>query len=258
MRRLLLGAGKDVRDAFDAYARALYAKVVAHIGFAADRAKDDHRSPQLRAVVFARSCACRDPTAVATALAQWDAYVATGAEISADLRGVVYSTALRERGRPVFDKLRAMHGAARNGDASEAIRIVRILGSAADTEELVAEAIEYALSDAVRAQDAYTTLVAASGNEHGQRLFERLIVERFDVLWAKFPGMILSRVIKAIENMVDPAVGDRVLAFLDTLKEERRGAILRSAQQGVEGMRVTAAWRARDLAAISAFLVSSQ
>ena len=68
-------------------------------------------SAALLAVCFsaaAASAAVKDPKATAAALSQWDALVSEGKAIPADLRNAVYATALRERGREAFDKLKIL------------------------------------------------------------------------------------------------------------------------------------------------------
>jgi hypothetical protein len=121
-------------------------------------------------------------------------------------------------------------------------------------QELCEEAVDYCLSPKVKAQDAMFTLITVAANEEGQKVYERTLLEQYPLLESKFPGMIIGRVYKAVENMIDPAVGDRVSEFVGSLSEEKRGQIERSVKQGVEALKVSAAWRARDAKSIVEFV----
>lgn len=258
--KLLPGQSQEVKDKYDQFARKLFGPIVARVGLKPNPEKDNHRTSQLRTAVFGRAAAAKEPSAVAAALNYFDEAIAAGAAtdtnkntIPSDLRGLCYATAIRERGAAVMALLKKMHLAAQGVDAVEVGRLVRTLG-AGNTQALCQEAVEYVMSEAVKAQDAFVALVVVAGNEHGQAAFEKLLLGRWAEIYKKFPGMIMTRVVKAVENSMDLTLGERLLKLVDGLPEQERGSVLRSAQQGAEGQKVLAAWRERDGASLKKFV----
>eukprot|EP00331_Platyophrya_macrostoma_P008676 CAMPEP_0176409954 /NCGR_PEP_ID=MMETSP0127-20121128/2788_1 /TAXON_ID=938130 /ORGANISM="Platyophrya macrostoma, Strain WH" /LENGTH=880 /DNA_ID=CAMNT_0017789397 /DNA_START=31 /DNA_END=2673 /DNA_ORIENTATION=- len=251
IRNIVCTLGDEALAAFNAFFCNLYRPQLLKLGYLPNPASDTHRSAQLRGTLLSRLASLGDKETIAAALEMFQGR--NEVSISADLRGAVYSTVVREGGSAEFETLKTM--SLETTEAMERARCLRALG-ASSNPSLLHAAIDFGLSDAVRAQDAIYIFGAIAGNPKSQALYANALMEHWARFWARLPGMILSRIVKAIECSADSSIADKLTAFWATVDEQQRMAMERSFLQGVETIRANAKWAARDGAEISKFLLS--
>ncbi|CUG87639.1 aminopeptidase, putative [Bodo saltans] len=251
IRAMVYTQGAAALSKLNAFFKALYAPALATLGYA-PVASDNHRTAQLRASLFGRLTTIGDEAAIQAALQLYDNRDA--APIAADLRGTVYATAVRERGAVALAQMRSV---AENTatDAMERSRALRAMASSRDAA-LLREVIDFGLSESVRAQDSLYIFVTIAGNPVSQALYIDCLTSKWLQFWTRLPGMMLGRIVKAVESSADSALADALEAFWPSVDEQQRQAMDRSFRQGVEGIRNNAAWAARDAAAVAAFVES--
>jgi puromycin-sensitive aminopeptidase len=247
-----LRADAAVKTGWDAYRQRLFGQIGATLGFA-PLTTDDHRTTQLRSIVFAQLVSAHDPAATAAALAMWA--TRDTVPIQADLRVSAYRAALRAHGKAAYDALTAAQPTA---EPAEQTRILTALATGVESEAEVTALIAYLLSDAVRSQNAPSMVALLASNKVAQEsgLFERLVTDQWPMLASKFSNLLLGRIAKGIENLVDATAVARLEKFFGSgrVVDTVLVGIDRTLRQGLEGGRVKATWKERDYAGISAYL----
>jgi len=246
IKELLQGQDEAVRAKFNAWCRALYGGIFRKLG-PIPAEGGNHRDNTLRAFLLGRLTSADDADAVAMCHAYFDNRATT--PIPADLRNAVYATIVKTRGAAGWEAVVAVYDS--TTEAMEKARCLRSLAAAKDAA-LLKRTMDFAMSDKVRAQDAFWVIlgVAANQSNGGGALFLSLVKTQWATLWEKFPGMILGHVVKGIGAFADPAVADDFAAFFDTIDAKQKASVNMSLQQGLEEAKHKAAWIARDLAAI--------
>ena len=173
--------------------------------------------------------------------------------IAPDLRAAVYACAV-EHVDGAYAALKAMHAAAT--DNNESVRCLRALRDK-DDADLLKDAIAYATSDAVRAQDRWAVLAYVSHHSKGQALFVELLTTRWSELWDSLPPMILGRLVQiGISGLERPADVDAMDRFFAALPEAQLNSMRRNYQQGAESARNSIAWIAAQRDGFVAALVA--
>ena len=249
VKDLLAVAPSAAKAKFRAFALKTYAAVKSSVG-TLPKAGESALTAMLRGVILSRLVALDDTDTVSSLAALFTG----GADVSADIRPAVYAAALRLNGRSAWAKLKTLHETVT--DATERARCLRVMPTTTDPA-LLEETLTYVMSPAVRTQDAGGALVSLAGNDHGAALFVSLLTNRWKELYAKFPFMVLARVIKSgIGSLVGGAeVADQCAAALANVTDDKeRASVERSFQQGIETLRLTLQWRNNDVANLIAFL----
>jgi aminopeptidase N len=248
IRGLLRDATDAEKDKLNAWFAKLYATIAGKLGFL-PKVSDTHRDKRLRGSILHAMRAAKDPAAIAACQSLWDNRATT--PIPADLRGTVYASVVRTQGAEGWDAIVATYEAAT--ESAERNRCTQALAATEDVA-IMQKTIDFALSDKVRGQDAMWPIIAVSASPAGGELFLNLLTQQWATLWDKFPATIMNYFLKSTSSFADEAVAVRVEAFLKTIPEAQYMAVQRCAQQGCEGIRVKAAWLARDKAGILAFV----
>lgn len=251
IRNVISTQGTDAIEAFNKFfIGKLYGAVMNRLGYF-PRAEDDHRTSQLRGAIFNRMTSMGSPEAIAAARQMFEKRAES--PISADLRGSVYATVVREGDSGAFEWIKEL--AESTTDAMERARCLRALGASRDPAVLQG-VIEYGLSEKVRAQDSLYIFGSVSGNPKSQAFYVETLIREWPLFWKRLPGMLLGRIVKAVESAADAALANKLEAFWPSVEEQQRMAMERSFRQGVEGIRNNAKWAARDAAEVVAYLRS--
>jgi puromycin-sensitive aminopeptidase len=178
-----------------------------------------------------------------------------GKLVNADLRSAVYSTVLTDCDPATFQKIIELHNSADLQE--EKMRIAASLGSVKD-ENLIKQVLKFSLSDSVRSQDTVTIICSVSANvstKMSSKLAWEFIQENWASIYSRYSsGFILTRLVKSSVE---------VFSSMDQAKEVEKffndhpvPAAQRSLQQGLESIRIRAAWLDRDQESVKGFLTA--
>ena len=241
IKSMLRTADEPARDAFNAWIAKLVTPALERIGYT-PKEGDHHRDAQLRALLLATLASAKAPKAIEAVREMWKNREVTS--IPADLRGAVYNTEIREGGQTAVDSFKKMYE--ESTDAMERARALRSLGACPDPETLKVSIFPWVMSSAVRSQDAVYFIAAVSANSKAEDLIVDIFINQWKELFAKFPGMLLGRFVKGIDNFYNIDHIAKLETFWATVDSKERETVERSFQQGVEGIRVNAAFAARN------------
>jgi aminopeptidase N len=237
-----------IRAGLKPYVRRLAAKQVKRLGWEPG-AKDSHFDQLLRPTVLGLASYGEDPAVVKAALERFGS-MQKPEDIHPDLRGVVYGTVARKGAKPEFDKLLAMHDASQNSE--ERITLAGAL-TAFEQPALIKQALALITTDKVRLQDASYWIAYSFGNRHARQLTWDWMTSHWqwlsdnlgnDLSFSRLPNY-------AARSFSDKAFLKEFQRFFD---EHMSPAFERPLKQAVETIQWQAAWRRRDLEAISKYL----
>ena len=173
------------------------------------------------------------------------------ANIPVDLRGVVYSLAMRKNSAETFDKLYEL---AKNEDLQEEkVRLYRAMCSS-DHEESIKKCLELGLKDEIRPADAWIFFVASSmSSAKGREETWKFIQDNFAKIEARFDGLfLLPRIIEMTTNLF---TCEEKAKHSETFFEKHQvPSATRVIQQSLESVRNNARWLRNEKEALMAFL----
>lgn len=243
----------EVVEGLTAYAGALYAPVVAKVGWD-QRAEDTHADAMLRQLVVSRALAVREPTAVAEAQKRFAAYVGGDAKaIPSDVKAATFAAAMRAGGPETLAQLKELHAKATS--AVEESMLLSAMG-AGPSKELVIEALEYNLTDAVRMQDGASIVASCAGNRVGRRATWEWSQANWERLEGRFGGggvsSILTRIVgSCCSSLASDADATAVEAFFQA---HPTPGTERTVAQCAEAIRARAKRLSRDADAVAAWI----
>jgi len=233
----------DYYDQWRNFARELYAKVAAHVGWDA-KPGESHSTSLLRSLLLSKVGKYGDAAVVAEAKKRFDSLVSAPASnaVVADLRSCVYTTVLAAHSTTeTFEALLKLFRAADSQE--EKVRLMRSLGAARD-EALLQRTLEFAMSDEVRSQDAVFVLQAVAGNPKGRDLAWKFVQNRWADLRKKYDGgFLISRLIAIPGDYATEERAKEVEAFFAANPVPGTD---RTVKQTVESIRSNAKWLQRD------------
>ena len=142
----------------------------------------------------------------------------------------------------VDDYERMVAGFENGTTPQEQLRHLNALASF-DDAELVTRTCEYAMSGAVKTQNApFVLRLAIANRDHGARAWE-YVRDRWDEANERFPSNTIVRMIDSVKLLTDPAVVDDVQTFFS---EHPIRQALQTQEQVLERQRVNAAFHARE------------
>mgnify|MGYP007043496534 CR=1 FL=1 len=111
------------------------------------------------------------------------------------------------------------------------------------------------MSEAVRAQEAIYFVRSVTVNPKAEAVYVDFFIDSWPKITAKFPGMLLSVIVKGVSEFYDTSAVSKLETFWATVESKERESADRSFQQSIEGIKVNAAFAARSTG-VPAFLAS--
>ncbi len=217
------------------------------IGLGWDNAVDDARTRQMRGLLVNVLGSNGDPEVVARSREVFDR---GGAD--ADVQAASISVVASNGTSDDFEQFVSRSGATIN--PQEQLRYLYSLGDF-PTEDLVLRSVELALSDDVRPQNGpFVVQRALRNRDHGPAAWA-LVRDSWDRLTKRFSPSLIPRVIEGTTWLVQDAVADDVIAFVDAHPLPSGG---RTIAQHMERLNVHRATVAREQERFSASLLAAQ
>ena len=241
----------EFEDTFKSYGRSLFADVSKRLGWT-PKSNESHLDTLLRSLVLGRMAAYGDKDVITEARKRFDLHVTGKTQLSADLRSAVYRAVLSTNDPEIYETMLKIY---RETDLhEEKHRILRAFGSIRD-EKLLSKALEFAMSDEVRAQDTVFAIIAVAMSYKGRVLAWEFYKKHWKSLCERYDsGALMTRLVKnTTENFVTYKDAKDVEEFF---KEHPTPGSERTVQQSIETIKLNAAWLERDQASIQEYLKS--
>jgi puromycin-sensitive aminopeptidase len=243
----------DYHDNFKSFIRTLYAPIMAALGWDAQEG-EGHLTAMLRSLVIGRIGNADNKAVVAEAKSRFAAHCDGSAQLPADLRGPVYSVALKHGGVTEYESLLKLYRAADLQE--EKVRILHSLGSTRDTA-LLQRTLDFSLSNEVRSQDTVFVIAGTTGSVEGRELAWKFVRDNWKELHERFTGgFLLARLVKSTtENFASEEKAKEIDEFF---KANPAPSAERNIQQALENIRLNAEQLKRDGELVKQFLANFQ
>jgi puromycin-sensitive aminopeptidase len=244
------GVGDGDRPRLQSWVARLFAGVAGELSWDARPGEEDERRLRRAAVLRAMALVAREPSAVAEADARYRKVAARDAKsIDPNLLDVVVAAAARAAEQPRFDELRRL--AEEEIDPAAKRRYLHALAMV-EQPALVPQAVDLALSDAVRMQDFATYMGTLLSNRATRELAWKVVQEKWEDVRTKADSpMLVRRLVEAFGALPERRHLQQVEAFLTAHPVE--GA-KQAIAQTLERLRMDVALRERLMPEVGAFL----
>jgi len=235
-------ADQEYLAAFDSFVLELFAGRKAVLAWEAAPG-ESHLETLLRALVIGRLGKAGDQEVRAEAKRRFDAHCSGGAAICPDIRAAVYGSVAAMGREEDYNAMVKLHSEADSHEEKE--RIARSGLAAFPSPALLAKALEFSLSPAVRAQDSVHMIGSIARARAGRDLCWQFFKDNFTLLKARYAsGFLLSHLVKSCtERFLTEARAQEVEQYF---AEHPLPGSERNVAQSVETIRLSAAWLARD------------
>jgi len=243
---------EGLREHMKPYIQKLVAKQLDRLGWEKHDG-EPHFDQLLRPTILAMAAGAGEKSVVDESLRRFAA-MKKPEDIDPDLRGTIYTTAVREIGdKPTFDKLFKMHEAS---SMSEERTTITAALTNFKQPDLIKRALKIIDTDSVRHQDVAYWIAYSFSNRHAKRETWKWMTTHWDWL-AKNLGTDLS--FYRFPMFAATAFSNR--EFLEDFKAffvpKLEPAFERSIHQGIEVLTWQSAWKERDFAEVQAFFAST-
>ena len=236
--------GSTLRTVLEQFGRDLLPTILNRLHW--EGYDEDAFTTLLRPVVLAAAGDWGDETVINEAKQRF------GTVLDPNLEGVVYSIIAAEATTDDYDKLRSLYRETHQPQAKTRLRYAL---SAVRTLKLIAETLEFALSDEVRAQDCVALLGAMLTNPVAAEAAWQFIGKNWDELERRYAGggQMLDRLpLYAASAFHTETKAVEVEQFF--LQAHPSPTTKRPTEQAIERIRLKAAWIARDSAVLAGWL----
>ncbi|MEO8911949.1 MAG: ERAP1-like C-terminal domain-containing protein, partial [Candidatus Saccharimonas sp.] len=217
-----------------------------------EKKSDSYFDRLLRPMILGLASSADEPSVVKEAISRFTA-AKKSEDTPADLRGVVYSTAVRHGDIKTFEKLLKFHESTNSSDERMTIAVAL---SCFEQPALYQKTLALIMSDTVRHQDVMTWLAYSLGNRFAKNETWAWLQKNWDWL-DKNLGNDLGFARTPIYTA--RSFSDKV--FLKEFKEfftaRTTPGLDRSIEQGLEMLKFQIGWKQRDLKTIQEFLRDS-
>ncbi len=216
-----------------------------------EQKKDEpHFDTLLRPFVIGNMVYAEDPAVTARCLALFDA-AKKPEDIASDVRSLVYSAAVRERGEPAVHKLLGWYKTTQSAD--ERINIAAGLSSIRD-KKVAKTLLALFTTDTIKLQDVFYWFIYFIRSRHARDETWQWMQDNWDWIIEKFGGdkdynffpKYASGTFSTREELA------KFKAFFEPKMAEP--ALVRTIEQGYEDIEIRVLWRERDLTAVTNFL----
>jgi aminopeptidase N len=236
---------EDLRELMKPFIRKLVAKQLERLGWIPKKG-ESHFDRLLRPTILGLAAGADEAKVVRECIRQFNA-MKKPEDIAPDLRGVVYTTAVRHGDKKTFDKLFKIHEESTLSE--ERVTITAALTSFKQSS-LIERALGLIDTDSVRLQDVPYWVAYSFMNRFSRRATWEWMVDHWQWLYDNL-GTDLS--FYRFPLYAAGAFSDR--EFLKTFKDfflpKREPSFERSIQQGIEVLTWQAAWKERDFTEIA-------
>ena len=241
----------DFQESFKTFERNLMRDIANKLGWDPNPA-ESHCDNLLRSSILARMASLNDKDTIEEAKRRFALHISHTTTLPADLRIPVYRAVLSVGGAETYQTMLRLYREAELHEEKD--RILRSLGEIKD-EGLLAEVLEFAISDEVRAQDAVCPIMSVSMSYKGRLLAWEFFKKHWQTFRDRYEGgFLMSRLVKVIvEDFVTEEQAQDVENFF---KEHQMPGTERTVQQSLETIRLNAAWLARDKDSIKEYLAA--
>ena len=238
-------------DAFRAYARSLFARIAAQVGWDAQPG-DGHLESLRRSIVINQFGGYGDEGTLAEALARFRRHASGEQTLVPDMRAAAFGLASQQAGRDVADALWRLYDAA---DLHE--EKVRILGALTRTRDsgLLADLLDRSLSDHVRSQDTPIVLIQAGASPDGREQTWRFVQDNWGELDRRYGkgGFAIMRLVGIAAGF---ASAEREAETREFFEVHPAPSAARSIQQSLESIRLNTRWLELNAETAAAWLAS--
>ncbi|CAK8674637.1 unnamed protein product [Clavelina lepadiformis] len=246
----LLWNNDEAYNNFKKFALKLFKNTANNLGWD-PKEGEGHLDGMLRSLVIDRMGQCGCDNTVAESNKRLATHLNKSCMLNADLRSPVYGIVLSHGGRKDFETLLSLH---KDTDLhEERNRIERSLGATKDPE-LMKEALEFAMSDRVRANDRVFVIGAlATAHRQGRDTAWEFCKANWTQLHDLYQGQFLiSRLVKSTtENFGTREMANEIETFFNN---NPAAAAERTVQQSIEQIKQKSDWWDREGEAISDWL----
>lgn len=242
---------EELRELMKPFIRKLVAKQLVRLGWT-PKDGESHFDTLLRPTIIGMAAGADEAEVVKECLKQFNELEAK--DIDPDIRGVVYTTAVRHGDEKTFDKLFDMH---ENTTLSEEKTTIAAALTRFERPELIKRSLKLITSDSVRLQDVSYWVAYSFSNRFAREATWKWMIKHWDWL-DKNMGSDLS----FYRFPMFAATAFSTLEFLEEFKKFflplKKPASERSINQGIEVLTWQAAWKARDLKEVKTFFKAHQ
>ncbi len=193
VERLL--SGQLLQNRLDRFSRDLFHPPAEQLGWER-RATDDHLDALLRALVIGRLGHYKDAATIQEARGRFTRFVRTG-RLLPDIRGSVYATVAEQGGTTEYAQLLKVYKT--TGMQEERVRVLRAL-TCFQQPALIRKVLRFAISDQVRAQDAYAVVGGFGHNRAGRALAWHFVKTHWKMLVKRYASGGLSLMTRIVEG----------------------------------------------------------
>ncbi len=232
---------ETLRDLLKPYIDKLVKNQVTRLGWN-ENSSEKHLDTLLRPLILSMSAIAENKTTIDKCLMLFNNKVNKGEAIHPDLRGLIYTTAVRHSEEYLFDRFVQMY---KETDSSEEkLSITAAITSFKDTKSHK-KVLELIKSDMIKPQDIGYWLAYSFTNRYGRKLTWKWLRENWQWLEDTI-GTDLSffrMPIYVARNFSDPNFKKE---FQDFFSQHLTPTLQRSFDQGLELIDINSAWRKRD------------
>lgn len=240
----------DIRDNMKPFVRKLVAKQLKRLGWQ-EKPNEPYFDSLLRPTILSMASLAEEPGVVKEALARFKAMKAPE-DIPADIRSMVYGTAVRHGDQKTFDKLLKIHNST---TLSEERTTLAAALAGFEQPEIIEQALAQITTDDVRLQDVPYWVIYSFSNRHARNQAWDWLTSNWnwvsdnlgsDMSFSRFP-------LYAARSFSDIKFLPKYKKFFESVLTP---GMERPYKQGIEMIEWQAAWKARDFKAISQFFKS--
>ncbi len=220
----------EEKDALDAWFRQTFAPEYAKLGPPTDSDSPDKK--QLRALLFAALGEAKDPQILAQAREISAKYLADPDSVDPNLAQTALQISARNGDAALFDQLQKISETSTNPEIQ--IGALRLLAMF-ENPELAQRALEYAVSDKVRNQDAAIQLSISLDTEKNRDLAWKFIQTHWDEVKKEFTPEMGTVLVGATSAFCSASARDDVSQFFSTHKVPDADQELKHAIERING-----------------------
>ena len=238
-------------DAFRAYARSLFARIAAQVGWDAQPG-DGHLESLRRSIVINQFGSYGDEATLAEALTRFRKHASGERTLVPDMRAAAFGLSSQQSGRDVADALWRLYDTAELHEEK-----VRILGALTRTRDsaLLADLLDSSLSDRVRSQDTPIVLIQAGASPDGREQTWEFVQDNWAELDRRYGkgGFAIMRLVGIAAGFASAEREAETREFFET---HPAPSAARSIQQSLESIRLNTKWLELNADTAGAWLAS--
>lgn len=214
---------------------------------------EDHFDTLLRSLVLSRLGKVGDADVRTEAKRRFDQLCSGTAQIKPDLRSTVYCCTATMGDSCDYETMIKLYQSADLDEEKD--RLMRAGMASFENKDVLLKALNFAISDDVRAQDSVSLIAGVARNRLGRDISWEFFKENFAFLKGRYQsGFLLSNLVKSVsERFLAEEKAQMVEKFFD---ENPLPGSERNVSQSVETIRLNSSWLERDGGAIKSFLAS--